>query len=111
MKLGIIRCEQTADVCPGTKDFRAVYDKSGALEDVEEDITVIGFVSCGGCPGKKAVFRALEMIRRGADAIMFASCIAKGTPINFPCPFAKTMIEKVNSAGGGNIKVFDYSHK
>ena len=38
MKLGIIRCMQTEDYCPGTSDFKAIRKKSGAFADVEGDI-------------------------------------------------------------------------
>ena len=109
MKVGIIRCMQTEDKCPGTGDFNAVKNRTGAFEGIE-DIEIIGFESCGGCPGKKAVFRAREMIKRGADMIVFASCIAKGTPINFPCPFARKMIDAVKERAGDKIKIAEYSH-
>ena len=77
MKVGIIRCMQTEDFCPGTTDFRMIREKKGAFEGVEEDIEIIGFINCGGCPGKKAVLRARELVNRGADSIAFASCIQK----------------------------------
>ena len=60
MKVGIIRCMQTEDFCPGTTDFRMIREKKGAFEGVEEDIEIIGFINCGGCPGKKAVLRAVS---------------------------------------------------
>mgnify|MGYP003228286826 CR=1 FL=1 len=62
MKVGIIRCMQTEDFCPGTTDFRMIREKKGAFEGVEEDIEIIGFINCGGCPGKKAVLRARELV-------------------------------------------------
>ena len=52
MKVGIIRCQQTEDLCPGTGDFAAVEKKSGAFETLG-DCTIVGFVSCGGCPAAK----------------------------------------------------------
>ncbi len=58
MKLGIIRCMQTEDYCPGTSDFKAIQSKIGAFAGVDEDIEIIGFINCGGCPGKKAILRA-----------------------------------------------------
>ena len=64
MKVGIIRCMQTEDFCPGTTDFRMIREKKGAFEGVEEDIEIIGFINCGGCPGKKAVLRARELVNR-----------------------------------------------
>ena len=110
MKIGIIRCMQTEDVCPGTGDFKATRERSGAFANTEEEIEVIGFVSCGGCPGKRAVFRAQEMVRRGAEGIAFASCIEKGTPIGYPCPFAKRMRDAVQNAVGSEVRIFDHTH-
>ena len=97
MKVGIIRCMQTEDFCPGTTDFRMIREKKGAFEGVEEDIEIIGFINCGGCPGKKAVLRARELVNRGADSIAFASCIQKGTPIGYACPFAKRMKDVIQN--------------
>jgi len=110
MKVGIIRCMQTEDYCPGTTDFKMIKNRQGAFEEVSEEIEIIGMISCGGCPGKKAVLRAKEMIARGADTIAFASCIQKGTPIGFACPFAKKMKETVVNNVGSEIVILDYTH-
>ena len=56
MKLGIIRCMQTEDYCPGSRDFRTIRERKGAFMG-EDDIQLVGFINCGGCPGKKAVLR------------------------------------------------------
>ncbi len=37
MKAGIIRCMQTEDYCPGTADFRAIREKTGAFSQTDED--------------------------------------------------------------------------
>jgi predicted metal-binding protein len=110
MKLGIIRCMQTEDYCPGTRDFKTIREKLGAFEGVEEDIELVGFCNCGGCPGKKAVLRARLLAERGADTIAFASCIQKGTPIGYPCPFAKKMKELIEKDLGGKVRLLDYTH-
>jgi predicted metal-binding protein len=110
MKVGVIRCMQTEDMCPGTTDFMFIKNKKGAFEGIEEVIDIIGFQSCGGCPGKKAVTRAAEMVKRGADTIVFASCIKNGNPIGFPCPHAEQMINAVKKRLGDDIKVIDWTH-
>ena len=110
MKIGIIRCMQTEDYCPGTADFRVIREKMGAFEHIEEDIEIVGFTSCGGCPGKKAVLRARELVRRGADTIVFASCIQKGTPIDYPCPYAKKMKELLQKDLPDRIQYIEYTH-
>ncbi len=110
MKIGIIRCMQTEDICPGTADFKAIQNKTGVFEGVEEEIEIIGFTRCGGCPAKKAVFRARELAKRGADTIVFASCIQKGTPIGYPCPFAKKMKDVIVRELGESVRILDYTH-
>ena len=110
MNVGIIRCMQTEDFCPGSNDFKVVREKKGAFAEVSEEINIIGFISCGGCPGKKAVFRAKELVQRGADTIAFASCIQKGAPIGFPCPFAKKMKECIVEVLGNDVRIIDYTH-
>ena len=110
MKLGIIRCMQTEDYCPGTTDFKVIKNHKGAFEGIDEDIELIGFINCGGCPGKKALLRAKELVRRGADTIAFASCIQKGTPIGYPCPFAEQMRKLVADNLGPDIRIIDYTH-
>lgn len=110
MKIGIIRCMQTEDFCPATTDIKCATEKKGVFEGVEGIVEIIGINSCGGCPGKKAVLRAREMVKRGADTIVFASCITKGNPIGFACPFAKKMMTAVSDDLGESIAILDYTH-
>ena len=110
MKVGIIRCMQTEDYCPGTTDFKFIREKKGAFEGIEEDIDIIGFINCGGCPAKKSVLRARELVKRGADTIVFASCIQRGNPIGYPCPFAKKMKDLIQKDLGDGIRILDYTH-
>ncbi len=110
MKLGIIRCMQTEDYCPGTTDFKMIREHKGVFEGIEEEIELVGFCSCGGCPAKKSVLRARQLAERGADTIAFASCIQKGTPIGYPCPFARRMKELIEKDLGDKVRLLDYTH-
>ena len=109
MKLGIIRCMQTEDYCPGSRDFRTIRERKGAF-DGEDDIQLVGFINCGGCPRKKAVLRARSLVSQGADTIAFASCISKGTPIGYPCSFAKRMRDLVQKEVDDSVRILDYTH-
>lgn len=109
MKLGIIRCMQTEDYCPGSGCFKAVSERNGSFEGVDENVEIVGFANCGGCPGKKAVLRAKMLVARGADTIAFASCIRKGTPIGYPCPFGAKMKALVEAHVPG-VRLLDYTH-
>jgi predicted metal-binding protein len=44
------------------------FEETGSVE-------IIGFLSCVGCSGKKAVTSVEMMVERGAEAIVFASCV------------------------------------
>ena len=107
-KVGIIRCQQTEDMCPGTTDFTVAQKGKLAFEPFGQ-CEVIGFVSCGGCPGKRAVTRANMLVERGAEAVFLASCIRKGNPIGMPCPHYEAMkaaIEKKIEP----VPVVDWTH-
>lgn len=111
MKLGIIRCMQTEDYCPGSGCFKAIRELKGSFEGIDEEIEIVGFCNCGGCPAKKSVLRARELVRRGADTIAFSSCIQKGTPIGYPCPFAKKMNTLIENDLPEGIRFLDYTHE
>lgn len=110
MKVGIIRCMQTEDFCPGTSDFKMVTEKKGVFEGITEPIEIIGFINCGGCPGKKSVLRVRELVKRGADTIALASCITKGSPIGFACPHAVKMLELIKKETGETVTVLEFTH-
>lgn len=110
MKVGLIRCLQTEDMCPGTTCFKVIAIKKLAFEGIEEDIEVVGLTTCGGCPGKRAVTRAAEMVNRGADTIVIASCISRGNPIGFTCPHYEQMKAAIIKKVGEEIKLIDYTH-
>jgi len=108
-KVGIIRCQQTEDMCPGTACFKVTSEGKLAFADIG-GCEVVGFVTCGGCPGKRAVPRAEILIKRGAEVIAFASCIFKGTPIGFSCPNADQMKKTIRKRVGEDIMILDYTH-
>lgn len=110
MKVGLIRCLQTEDMCPATTDLKVMREKKCAFEGVDGEIELIGINTCGGCPGKKAVTRAAEMVKRGSDTIVLASCITRGTPIGFACPHAQAMKEAISKKLSDTIKILDYTH-
>lgn len=110
MKAGIIRCMQTEDMCCGYTDFVFIKNKKGAFQDVDGEIQIIGFMSCGGCPGKKVVTRVEHMINRGADTIVFASCISRGNPIGFSCPHYNKYKSIIENKYGDKVRIIDSTH-
>ena len=110
MKAGLIRCMQTEDMCPASTCLTVIKNKNSAFEGITENIELIGINTCGGCPGKKAVTRSAEMVKRGADTIVLASCISKGNPVAFPCPHADQMKAAIQKKLCESIRIIDYSH-
>jgi len=108
-KVGIIRCQQVEDMCPGTTCFKVAKEGKLAFEEIGP-VEIVGFVSCGGCPGKRAVARAKLMVDRGAEVIVFGSCISRGNPIGFPCPHFAKMKDAIIKKIGTEIQVIEYTH-
>jgi len=95
MKVGIIICDRYRD-CAGGKCFRSVRERTGVFSDYPEDesLEVVGFTTCGGCPGGNIEYVPEEMINNGAEAIHLATGFVVGYP---PCPsveYFKEFIER-----------------
>ena len=91
MKLGIIRCEETAKMCAGWNCFPAMRDRTGTFE-AYDSIQVVGFDTCGGCGKGKAdkiVSKAKELKKQGSEVIHLGNCLAKGCP--WRTKYAKTL--------------------
>ncbi|GAV21994.1 MULTISPECIES: CGGC domain-containing protein [Carboxydothermus] len=110
MKVGIIRCQQTEDMCPGNTDFAVARENKGVFATSNEPVEVIGFVSCGGCPGKKSVTRAEMMVNRGAQVVVLASCITRGNPIGFACPHRDNILAAIKKRIGEKAEIWDWTH-
>jgi predicted metal-binding protein len=95
MKVGIIICDRYRD-CGGGKCFRSLREREGAFAYYSKDqpLEIVGYSSCGGCPGGNIEYVPEEMIKNGAQAIHLATGLVVGYP---PCPYMdyfKTFIEK-----------------
>ena len=108
-KVGIIRCQQTEDLCPGTTDFLMAAAGEGGFDEIGA-CEVVGIVSCGGCPGKRAEARAQMLKDRGAEVVALASCITMGTPIAFPCPNKGLMTRAIRAKLGADFPLIEYTH-
>ena len=85
-KIGIIRCQELAlsgeRRCAGWNCFPAIREKSGYLAEYET-IELVGFDTCGGCPGKrynKIIERGLKLKEKGAEVIHLSTCIGEFCP-------------------------------
>lgn len=82
-RIGIIICDRYSD-CAGGKCLRALHRREGAFSAYRDrEIELVGYTSCGGCPGGNIEYAPAEMIRNGAQVIHLATGMVVGYP---PCP-------------------------
>jgi len=85
IKIGIIICDRYSE-CAGGKCFRSLQNREGAFDiySKDEDVEIVGFTSCGGCPGGNIESAPEEMKNNGAEVIHLATGFVVGYP---PCPY------------------------
>ncbi|MGC8609371.1 MAG: CGGC domain-containing protein [Thermoplasmata archaeon] len=82
VKIGIIICDRYR-TCAGGKCFRALKDREGAFSEYRnEEIEVVGYTTCGGCPGGNIEYAPEELKKNGAEVIHLATGLVVGYP---PC--------------------------
>jgi predicted metal-binding protein len=94
-KIGIIICGRYI-TCGGGKCLRALKDHVGGFAKYpkSENLELVGFSNCGGCPGGNIEYVPEEMIKNGAEVIHFATGMVVGYP---PCPYINQFKEFVES--------------
>ena len=85
MKIGIIICDRY-HTCGGGKCLRAMKERNGAFTRYSstEPLELVGYSTCGGCPGGNIEYVPEEMVKNGAQAIHLATGFVVGYP---PCPY------------------------
>lgn len=110
MKVGLIRCMKTEDMCSASMDLKTMKEKKGAFKGIDEEIELVGVNTCGGCSGEKAAGRAAKMIKHGADTIALSTCITTMSPLGSPCPYAAEMKADIEKKLGGKYRIIDHTH-
>ena len=94
-RIGIIICARYRD-CGGGKCFRALRERQGgfSLYTADEPVEIVGYSSCGGCPGGNVEYVPSEFLKNGCNVVHLATGLVVGYP---PCPHIrqfKAFIEK-----------------
>lgn len=92
-KVGIIICDRY-HTCAGGKCLRALKNREGAFSIYKnQDVGLVGYATCGGCPGGNVEYCVEEMKKNGVDVVHFATGMLVGYPtcpyINHFCNFIK----------------------
>jgi predicted metal-binding protein len=104
-KIGIIICDRYRR-CAGGKCFRAMKNREGAFSIyADQDVELVGYTTCDGCPGGNIEHAGDEMVKNGAEVIHLATGLVVGYP---PCPYIDTFQEFLTQRYG--LKVIVGTH-
>lgn len=102
VKIGIIICGRYKS-CAGGKCFRAIQEREGAFDIYKDkDVELVGYTSCGGCPGGNIEYAPEELKKNGAEVIHFATGMVVGYP---PCTRIKQFKKFIESKYGLKVVV------
>jgi predicted metal-binding protein len=71
----------------------------------DSDVELVGYTTCGGCPGGNIEYTGEEMIKNGAQVIHLATGSLVGYP---PCPYIETFKNYLEKSY--NVKVILGTH-
>ncbi len=102
-RIGIIICARYGN-CGGGKCFRALRERHGAFSIYapEEHVEIVGYSTCGGCPGGNMEYVPEEMKKNGAEVIHLATGLVVGYP---SCPFIRQFKAFIESAYGLSVVI------
>ena len=84
-KIGIIICDRYS-TCGGGKCFRALRERRGGFARYprRETVGIVGYSTCGGCPGGNVEYVPEEFKKNGVESVHLATGLIVGYP---PCPY------------------------
>ena len=89
-KIGIIICDRYR-TCAGGKCLRSLKERAGGFARYEgEEVELVGYTTCGGCPGGNLEYAPEEMKNNGAEVVHLATGLVVGYP---PCPHLDYFLE------------------
>ena len=105
-KIAVVRCDIVSETCPGIACFKAFNKRKVRFSEYGKDTEIIGFFTCGGCPGRR-VFRLVDSLQKhGIDVIHLSSCMLMDT--GYPkCPHIDEIKQMILKKG---VKVMEGTH-
>lgn len=101
-KVGIIICDRY-HTCAGGKCFRSLRNREGAFERYkDEEVELVGYTTCGGCPGGNVESSPEEMKNNGAEIVHLATGFIVGYP---PCPYLEHFTKVIPEKYGMEVVV------
>ncbi len=105
-KIAVVRCDIVSETCPGVACFMAFNKRKVHFERYGKDTEMIGFFTCGGCPGRR-IFRLVNsLIRHGVDVIHLSSCMLLENSYTI-CPHIEEIKMMISRKG---VKIVEGTH-
>jgi len=105
-KIAVVRCEAVSEVCPGVACLKAFNSRKLAFAEYGPDAEIIGFFTCGGCPGRRAVRLVEKLLPHGLDVVHLSSCMMLED--DYPrCPHRKSIKKAIAQKG---VRVIEGTH-
>jgi predicted metal-binding protein len=102
IKVGIVICNRY-HTCAGGKCLRSLRNREGAFARYQgETLELVGYTTCGGCPGGNVEYAPAEMKKNGAEIIHLATGLVVGYP---PCPRLQQFREFIPARYGLEVVV------
>ncbi|MCK4332215.1 MAG: CGGC domain-containing protein [Thermoplasmatales archaeon] len=101
IKIGIIICDRYR-MCAGGKCLRSFQNREGTFSIYGEnkELELVGYTTCGGCPGGNIEYAPEEMVKNGAQVIHLATGLVVGYP---PCPYITYFHDFIKSKYGVEV--------
>jgi predicted metal-binding protein len=101
-KVGIIICHRY-QACAGGKCLRSLRNREGAFARYhDEEVELVGYTTCGGCPGGNVEYAPGEMRKNGAEIVHLATGLVVGYP---PCPHLEDLREFIPAKYGLEVVI------
>ncbi len=103
INIGIIICDRYR-MCAGGKCFRSLQNREGAFNIYREndELELVGYTTCGGCPGGNIEYAPEEMAKNGVQVIHFATGFVVGYP---PCPYISSFYDFIKVKSGVEVVI------
>ncbi len=105
-KIAVVRCDIVSEVCPGVACFNAFNKRKVHFSEYDKNAEIIGFFTCGGCPGRR-VFRLVDsLLKHDVDVIHLSSCMLMEKSYS-KCPHLEDIKQMILKKG---VKVVEGTH-
>lgn len=105
-RIAIVRCETVAEVCPGIACFKAFNKRRQHFAQYDDNVEIIGYFTCGGCPGRRVSRLVDTLLKYDLDVVHLSSCMVMEG--DYPeCPHKEEIKKCLESKG---VKVVEGTH-